>query len=76
MDLMIRWTTTVRNSLVPILVFMGTLATDDRDKEMTIIWEFMVFLGYGDCHENVMRPTWSLRQTDALSFVFLVNAGP
>ena len=23
-----------------------------------------------------VRPTWSLWQTDALSFVFLVNAGP
>ena len=23
-----------------------------------------------------LRPTWSLWQTDALSFVFLVNAGP
>ena len=46
MDLMIRWSPTVRNRRVPILVFMGTSATDDRDKEMTIIWEFMVLLGY------------------------------
>ena len=45
-DLMIRWSTTVRNRKVPILVFMETLGTDDRDKEMTIIWEFMFPLGY------------------------------
>ena len=33
---------TVRNRMVPISVFMGTLATDDRDKELTTIWEFMI----------------------------------
>ena len=62
MDLMIRWSTTVRNRRVPISVIMGTLATDDRDKHLKTIWEFMVLREYrmGNCHENVMRSTWSL----------------
>ena len=61
MDLMIRWSATVRNRRLPISVFMGTLATDDRDKDLKAIWEFVVLREYrmGDCHEVVMRPTWS-----------------
>ena len=61
-DLMIRWSTIVRNRIVYVLVFMGgTLATDDRDK-ITIIWEFIVLLEYRivGCHEEVMMSTWSL----------------
>ena len=59
MDLMKRWSTTVRNRIVPILVFMGTLATDDRDKELMTIWEFMILREHCqvDRHEDVMRPT-------------------
>ena len=68
MDLMIRWSTTVRNTVEEYcthlgLVFMGTLATDDRDKELKTIWEFMVLREYrmGHCHDDVvMRPAWSL----------------
>ena len=45
-DLMKRWIMTVWNRRVTILVFMGTLATDDRDKVMKIVGEFMVLLGY------------------------------
>ena len=64
MDLMmIRWSTTVRDRRALILIFMGTLATtDDRDKGLKTIWEFMVLREYrvGDCHEGVLRPTWSL----------------
>ena len=45
-DLMKRWIMTVWNRRVTILVFMGTLATDDRDKVMEIVGEFMVLLGY------------------------------
>ena len=37
MDLMIHWSTTVRDRRVPISVFMGTLATDDRLKELKTI---------------------------------------
>ena len=40
--LTIRWSTSVRNRRVPISVFMGTLATDDRDKELTI-WNLCFF---------------------------------
>ena len=72
MYLMIRWSTTVRNRRVPISFFMGTLATDDQDKELKIIWEFMVLREYrmGDCHEDVMRPTtWSLCLTDRCYFL-------
>ena len=62
MDLMIRWGTAVRNDRrVPISGFMGTLATDNRDKELKqhTIWESKVLREYrmGDCHEGVMRPT-------------------
>ena len=46
MCLMERWSTTVRNKRVPISAFMGTLATDDPDKELTTIWEFMVLREY------------------------------
>ena len=62
MDLMIRWSTTVQNRRVPTSVFLGALATDDRDKELKTIWEFMALREFsiGDCHEDVMRPTWSL----------------
>ena len=66
MDLMICWSTTVRNRKVPISVFMETLATDDRDnKELKTIWQFMVLREYRmgnwrDCDEDDMRPTWSL----------------
>ena len=52
---------------------MGTLATDDRDKELKTIWEFMVLREYrmGDCHEDVMTPTWSLLQTEMFFPLFL-----
>ena len=60
MDLMTRWSTTVRNRKVPILVFMVTLATDDRDKEMTIIWKFMFPLGYHILWGIVTRMLWGL----------------
>ena len=68
MDLMICWGTTVRNRRVPISGFMVNLATDDRDKELKIIWESMVLrkCRMGNCHEEVMRPTWSLRLTDRI----------
>ena len=46
MDLMKRGSTTVRNRRVSILILMGALATDNRDKGMTIVWEVMVLLGY------------------------------
>ena len=55
MDLIIRWSTTVRNRRVPILVFVGTLANEDRDKEMTI----MVLLEYR-VWANVTRMLWGL----------------
>ena len=50
---------------------MGTLATDDRDKELKTIWEFMVLPEYrmGDCHEDVMGPTWSLQMLFPLFFM-------
>ena len=60
MDLRKRWSMPVRNGRVPILVFKGTLATDDRDKVIKIIWEFMVLLGYrihGGLSGGFLRPT-------------------
>ena len=63
MDLMKRWSMPVRNGKVPILVFMGTLATDDRDRAMKIIWEIMVLLGYcvyGGLSRGCLRLTLSL----------------
>ena len=58
MDLTKRWSTTVRNRRAPISVFMGTLATDDQDKELMAFCEFMILREYCmvDCHEDVMRP--------------------
>ena len=81
MDLIIRWSTTVRNRRVPNSVFKGTLATDNRDKEMKTIWEFIVLREYriGDYHEDVMGSTSSLFLQDMIlcsSLFFLVNAGP
>ena len=59
---------------------MGTLATDDGDKEFKITWELMVLREYrvGDCHEDVMRPTFGhfdRQQMMLFYFIFLVNAG-
>ena len=79
MNLMKRWSTTVRKkSRVPTLGFMGNLATGDRDKEPMTVWEFLILREYCmmDCHEDVMRPTFlSLWQTDAIFFVFPCFSG-
>ena len=60
MDLMIRLGTAVRNGRVPTSGFMGTFATDDRDKELKTIWKSVVLREYRmrDCYEEAMRPTY------------------
>ena len=59
---------------------MRIFATEDRDEELKTIWESMVLRGYrmGDCHEEVGEAylVTLIWQTDVLSSVFLVNAGP
>ena len=54
------WGATVRKKKVPISGFMGIFATEDRDEELKTIWESMVLREYrmGDCHEEVVRPTY------------------
>ena len=69
MDLMIRWSTIARQfgieeyPYIIGLVFMWTLAIDDRDKELKTLWEFMVLWEYrrGDYHE-----VWSTRDHSSL----------
>ena len=65
MDLMKPCSTTVRKRRVPISIYVGTLATDDRDKELMTSWESMILrecymMMMVDCQEDrcVMRPTW------------------
>ena len=53
-------------------MIFGTTVRNKRHAELKMV---RVRIGW-EVTRGGLRPTWSLWQTDALSFVFLVNAGP